>query len=127
MWNLAAAEEEQRLAVEERADIDAKAEFCARRRAVADRIAVRLIARDADLATVAVELFDLFGEDSGMRCTLEASNPKVRDPRLLFAGHAILRVARLLSGDDQRRETVLARLTADYRALALKWASESAR
>lgn len=123
VWNLAAVEEERRLAVEERADMDAKAEFCARRRAVADRIAVRLIARDADLATVAVELFDLFGEDSGVRCTLEASNPKVRDPRLLFAGHAIQRVSRLLVHEPARWATVRAQLEADYRELEARWAS----
>ncbi len=122
VWNFGAVEADHRAATQERAAMDAKAEQFDRRRTVADQFAARLITRDADLATVAVELFDLFGNDVGSRATLESHNPGVRDPRLLYARHSLTRVECLLGGDPQR-ETVLARLKADCRALEAAWGS----
>lgn len=123
VWNYAAAADAQKAAADEEAELDGRAERAAARRAVADQFAARLVGGDAALATVAAELLDLFGDDASSRLALSQHNAGVRDPHLLYARHAIDRVRRLLT-DPARRDAVVARLEADYRALAAARAAE---
>ncbi|MBP3959555.1 hypothetical protein J8F10_30290 [Gemmata sp. G18] len=124
VWNFAAVEAEQRQVADERDEIESKGEGSARRRVLADQFAARLATRDADLATTAVIMRDLFREHPGSRLTLETMYPSVRDSRLLYARHTINRVERLLLNDPTQCETVLARLEAEYRELARVWTGE---
>ncbi len=117
VWNYASAEDERRGAADERDAVEARSARAADRRAVADQLAARLVTRDASLATVAGELLDLFRTDPGSQRTLACWNPGVRDPRLLYARHAVERVRRLLPDDLVRREAALARLEAEYREM----------
>lgn len=126
VWNYAALESERHSLAEERTEMDAKAERDARRRGQADQLALRLVARDATLEAVALEIMELFDEPV-FRSTLEAHNPTVRDPRLVYARHTIHRVLRQLDHDPALRGAVRARLEADYRALEATWASAPAR
>ncbi|VTR91336.1 unnamed protein product [Gemmata massiliana] len=124
VWNFATAEAEQQRVTDERDDIVAKGEESARRRVLADQFAARLVTRDADLATTAVVMVDLFRDAPGSRATLETMHPTLRDPRLLYARHTINRVERLMVDDPAQREAVLARLEAEYRELAQIWTGE---
>ena len=116
VWNYAAAEDEQRAATDVRAEMDARAERAARRRALADQLAARLVTREATLATVADELSSLFGDDTGFRTTLTWAYPEAHEPRLQYACHAIERAGRQLDGPA--RDATIARLEAEYRAMA---------
>lgn len=127
VWNYAALETEKLNAAEVREEMEARAERHARRRALADQLAARLLTRDATLGAVGEELFELYSDDIGSRCALEAYHPNTRDPRLLYARHAIHRVERLLAHDPVQQKAVTERLEVDYRELEALWASAPTR
>ncbi|HEY1191213.1 MAG TPA: hypothetical protein VGE74_26495 [Gemmata sp.] len=121
VWNYAALDAERQAATETRAEMDAKAERNCRRRARADQLAMRLVTRDTTLEGASLEIMEMFRDDPGSRCALEAHNPGVRDLRLLFARHTIQRATRLISHDPGRQNAVRERLEADYRVLETTW------
>lgn len=127
VWNYAALEAERCSAAEVRAEMEAQAERDGRRRVRADQLALRLAARDATLAAVALEIMELFSDDTGWRRSLEVRNPDVRDPRLLYARHTIHRAVRQLDHDPARQDEVRTRLEADYKELEATWGSDPLR
>lgn len=121
VWNYPALVADREAADDERGEVEAKAERCARRRAAADQSAARLVTGDVPLAAVAADLLALFAAEPGSVSALGMYNPEVRDPRLLYARHAIFRACRLLAADPAREAAVRARLEAEYRVLDAEW------
>jgi hypothetical protein len=116
VWNLSAAEQSYRSAVETDEHLGAAIEHEAARRAAARTVVVRLINGTAILAEAADELAEIAGPDPGRRLILELRYPSVADERHRFALHAIDRVKWHL-GAAPETEPVLRRLEAEYRAL----------
>jgi hypothetical protein len=123
VWNMPALEEGRAAVAAERADLEAKAERDARRRDVANHIATRLIAGEITLPRAADEVQALFADDSGFALSLSASCPDVPTARLQFARHMIERASRQFGDDPARDAAVLARLEAEYAAMAAAPAS----
>lgn len=124
VWNLAAAEEAGRDAVEQRAEIEANGERAARRRETANHTAAQLAAGTITLPAAADEIRAIFADDKGMALTLATTYHAVPTDRLRFARHTIERATRLLLDDPTRLEDVSARLEAEYCAMAAAEAPE---
>ena len=117
VWNYAALEEHRRAAVEARQEMNATAERAARRRAVADQLAVRLAAGELPLDAVAGDLLALYSTDPAARCGMETYRRPGEDLHLVYARHAVSRADRLLAADPARQTAVHERLQAEYRVL----------
>jgi hypothetical protein len=119
VWHLPALERERLTIAEERDEIDAKTERCARRREAANQIAAQLVAGAIALPTATAEIHNLYREDEGVTITLVDTYPAAPTDRLRFARHTIERAERFLREEPApRQEAVRARLEAEYREMA---------
>jgi hypothetical protein len=117
VWNYSALKEQYNRAAEERAEVLARGEEAAARRAAGNQIVAELIAGTISLPTAADELAEVFSLDNGMRMVLEHVHDTVPTERLRFARHAIDRVGIVLHDDPARLAAVRTRLEAEYRAM----------
>jgi hypothetical protein len=115
VWNLPALNAQLHQIDEERADVNASAEEAAKRRALANHIALKFLDGQS-LATGTDDLMELFQTEHGMVVTLQSLYPNTPSIRHLFALHAIDRLKRLVDNPVQRN-AVVARLEAEYKKL----------
>lgn len=116
VWRLPALERECLNLVEERNEVEARAERSARRRETANQIAAQLISGAIALPAAADEIRGIFCEDEGMVATLKHTYPAPTE-RLRFARHTIERAARLLVDEPDRCAALRARLEVEYREM----------
>jgi hypothetical protein len=117
VWNLPSARVALHAAADERAEVAANAERCARRREAANQVAAKLAVGTVTLSVATDEVMEVFRDDSGMPLVLGTVYPDAPTMRHRFARNVIDRVKRVLSDEPDRCAVVLARLENEYRVL----------
>ncbi len=118
VWNLASAEQERKRVAETNAELDACRNQLDRRINASNHVTGQLIAGEITLATAADQLALIFRNFPSNHLMLKEQYGPVPSERHLFALHAIDRADRLLADDPARRDSIRARLEAEYRQLS---------
>lgn len=117
VWNVTAVQAEYRSTAEKEQEIEAFGERAVRRREAANQVAAQLVAGSITLEHATDEVCALFADDPGATGTLSVTYHQVPTERLRFARHMMERASRQFTTDEQAK-TVMARLEAEYCAMA---------
>jgi hypothetical protein len=117
VWNLSAAEADQRESADRRDELAAQHEQLRQRVAVADHLCTQLIDGRVRLAEAADEVIEVNRDRDAFFFVLRLEHPDATTDRELAACYLIAKIAARFYDDPSRRAEATGRLEAEYQAM----------